>query len=83
MIKIEASRFFSQKSTNCPMGRSSLFEPCLMIYQYKLILYWRGIYGKVTTFGPPREPCEIKLVSLSLCIVKDLSNFMKIEDKYR
>ena len=28
MIKIEASRFFSQKSTNCPMGRSSLFEPC-------------------------------------------------------
>ena len=28
MIKIEAFRFFSQKSTNCPIGRSSLFEPC-------------------------------------------------------
>ena len=27
MIK-KVSRFFSQKSTNCPMGRSSLFEPC-------------------------------------------------------
>ena len=27
-MKIEASRFFSQKSSNCPMGRSSLFEPC-------------------------------------------------------
>ena len=30
MIKIEAFRFFSQKSTNCPIGRSSLFEPCPM-----------------------------------------------------
>ena len=29
-MKIEASRFFSQKSCNCPMGRSSLFEPCLI-----------------------------------------------------
>ena len=29
MIKIEAFRFFSQKSTNCPIDRSSLFEPCL------------------------------------------------------
>ena len=27
-MNIEASRFFSQKSSNCPMGRSSLFEPC-------------------------------------------------------
>ena len=37
MIKIEAFRFFSQKSTNCPIGRSSLFEPCHSLLHLSLV----------------------------------------------
>ena len=42
MIKIEVFRFFSQKSTNCPIGRSSLFEPCLKLY--------KSLYKQSTVF---------------------------------
>ena len=38
MIKIESSKFFLQKSPNCPINRSSLFEPCPNALFYNLIL---------------------------------------------
>ena len=56
-MKIEASRFFSQKSSNCPMGRSSLFEPCL---NFLFFLWVHSFIACFSIFGGDRPTCYRK-----------------------